>query len=225
VNIQEIIDRLKEHLGIRTNIELAQKLGVVSGTVSNWKKRDRINHRLILDRIQTIDYHWLITGQAQESNTQTKSYEELQIATISSQDFLQKETQGLKLPIVIIPEKAYAGYSAGFSQEYHQELAVMTFKNYTNGYKYRCFEIKGDSMENLMESGDYVLCEKADKQALKDGIVYVFCTSEDVLCKRLEIAKTELILHSENPKYKPKTIDKQDFREIWRVIWIHRQVI
>ena len=221
MNIENILQRLKQFLNVQTDSQLAQKLGVDPSTLSSWKSRKSLNYGLIFHKTSHINYHWLLTGEGES----TPSMSENQCAFISTQDFVQIQAQGSTLPAILIPEKAYAGYLAGFSNEAVQELPVMQFMHYKDGNRYRFFEVDGDSMETLIQSGDYVLCEKVENLcAIKEGVIYLFMTQEGILCKRVEIAKKHILLHSDNKNYAPKSLKKEEISEIWEVVWVHRKI-
>uniref|UniRef100_UPI0040483943 helix-turn-helix domain-containing protein n=1 Tax=Aliarcobacter sp. TaxID=2321116 RepID=UPI0040483943 len=46
-NLNDILNRLKESLSIKTDMELAEKLDLSSGVISNWKARNKIPYNEI----------------------------------------------------------------------------------------------------------------------------------------------------------------------------------
>jgi phage repressor protein C with HTH and peptisase S24 domain len=229
VNIIAIIEKLKKHFNIQKEVDLAKSLGIKQSTLATWKMRGTVNLKTILSKCIDIDLNWLLKD-SDITNTKYFSLQDKQASYISEQEIIETIAKNERIPVLLIPEKASAGYSKGFGNDLHRKYRIMQFMDYKNGYQYRCFEIQGDSMENTnsptsIQSGDYVLGERIeDRQALKDGIVYILCTHEGIVCKRLEIKEEKLILHSENKRYLPKTIDNQQVREFWKVIWVHREL-
>lgn len=57
-----IIQRLKQHYGLSTNTELANKLGVAQNTISGWIKRNSIDYDLIISKCEDVDFNWLLSG-------------------------------------------------------------------------------------------------------------------------------------------------------------------
>ena len=213
-DINKILIRLKNHLGISKNTELAEKLGVGLSTISSWKKRKKINYEMLIEKITNIDYNWLFYGE------KYKPYPK----DISMTIFLSNQAKGLAIPIILVPQKAEAGYLSGFSQVINETLPIFNFKDYTDGHRYRAFEITGDSMEDVLFSGDCVFCEKRDTNTIKNKSISIIQTKEGLLCKYLEIKEDKIILHSKNKKYIPKILQKEDIIEIWKVISIHREL-
>jgi len=60
-----ILDRLKSVLNIRTDLALANYLGVKANTISTWKSRNTLDYELIFAKCDYIDLNWLITGEGE----------------------------------------------------------------------------------------------------------------------------------------------------------------
>lgn len=72
LNVSDIVKRAKMVLNLRTDAELATYLGVSRSTLSNWCARNRIDYPLLLEKLQGVDYNWLLLGK-EISAGQTKS--------------------------------------------------------------------------------------------------------------------------------------------------------
>ncbi len=90
---------------------------------------------------------------------------------------------------------------------------------------YRSFEVDGDSMIPILKSGEVVICNEVEDNALwqdniKSGYVYVIVTKDDILIKRV-VNRIEqdncLELVSENRFYESIILDTEDVQEIWLV--------
>lgn len=214
--VNDVIDRLKEHYKIKSDIALSEILGVHKGTVTNWKKRNSLKWDKILAKLKDIDYHWLLTGE----------YIKRTNDSISVREFINLTNSGHNLPIVLIPEKARAGYTNGFSQEQEIQLPIVSFMGYKDGYKFRAFEIVGNSMEEKIHSGDIAFCEKINlSDYIKVEDIYIIHTKEGLLCKNIEINKKNFILHSINKEYPPQKIEKDNIIEIWKIQWLYHKII
>jgi len=63
MDITLIINKLKEHLNIKFDKELADFLGIKPNTVATWKKRNTIDIDIIMSKCDLIDANWLLTGK------------------------------------------------------------------------------------------------------------------------------------------------------------------
>jgi len=125
--------------------------------------------------------------------------------------------------IELVPVKAQAGYSNGFSDpEYISELQVFQLPFLSEEKKYRTFQLQGDSMlpipEKAWVTGEYVM----DWKSLKTGEACVVLTLDDgivfkILENRIE-QEGKLILYSLNPIYEPYEIQVNQVREIWKFV-------
>lgn len=120
--------------------------------------------------------------------------------------------------ILLIPQKAAAGYTTGFSdQEYVEELPGILLPN-VSGDSHRAFELMGDSMLPL-PSGTIVIGKKVERLSeIRHGRTYVLVTStEGIVYKRVTAGSTpsEFVLVSDNKEYAPYSLDKSAIMEAW----------
>lgn len=125
--------------------------------------------------------------------------------------------------IELIPEKARAGYTQGYSDpEYLKILPTFSLPFLSKDRKYRSFPIKGDSMPPVSE-GSYVVAEYVQNWMLiKDKTPCIVVTQDDgivfkVLYNNL-MANQTFELHSSNPAYAPYTIEVKNILEIWKFV-------
>ena len=62
-NVTDIVKRAKEVMGFKTDVELANYLGVSRSTLSNWCARNSIDFPLLLEKMKEVDYNWLLVGK------------------------------------------------------------------------------------------------------------------------------------------------------------------
>ncbi len=123
--------------------------------------------------------------------------------------------------VELVPEKAKAGYTAGYSDpEFIEKLPRMSLPFLDRNKKYRSFPVQGDSMPPV-DDGDYVVAEYVeDWRGLKDGESYVLVTAtEGIVFKTVYnhiVDKGTLLLVSKNPAYRPYEIHIRDVMEIWQ---------
>lgn len=62
-NINHILQSIKDYKGIKTNVALAEFLGVSKSAISNWIKRGYLDEGLIMQKIPEITLRFLRTGE------------------------------------------------------------------------------------------------------------------------------------------------------------------
>jgi transcriptional regulator with XRE-family HTH domain len=126
--------------------------------------------------------------------------------------------------IPFVPVKAAAGYLAGYGdQEFIDELNTFTLPMLSGG-NYRAFEIVGDSMLPT-PGGSVIVCEKVENSdEVKTNMTYIVVSkTEGIVYKRIlktNRTKNKWTLVSDNPSYKPYTINSDELLEIWQAQYI-----
>lgn len=64
INTNEILDRVKYLLSIKTDLELSKYLEVHKATVSGWRQKNTLDWKLLLSKIESLDFNIIIKGQA-----------------------------------------------------------------------------------------------------------------------------------------------------------------
>lgn len=128
--------------------------------------------------------------------------------------------------ILHVPISAQAGYAHQlYDEEYIAQLPSFTLPDimFLKG-TFRCFGVKGESMEPLLFSGDKVVCSFVEKEfwvnSVKDNQVYVVVSEGGIVVKRLINNITinkKLSCISENPFYEPYELSVNEIKEIWKV--------
>lgn len=125
--------------------------------------------------------------------------------------------------IEMIPEKARAGYSLGYSDpEYLKILPTFNLPFLSKDRKYRSFPIKGDSMPPVNE-GSYVVAEFVQNWMLiKNETPCIIVTRDEGIVFKIVynhlVDKQLLTLHSTNPLYVPYDVPGKDILEIWKFV-------
>jgi len=125
--------------------------------------------------------------------------------------------------ITLVPVKASAGYTKGYSDpDYVETLPKfnLPFTELSRERTYRAFQISGNSMEPI-PSGAYIICEYLQNWSdVKSGKTYIVVTKDDgVVYKRLYNNDNDtLLLKSDNPEYNPYTTPLNSISEIWKAL-------
>ena len=150
------------------------------------------------------------------------------IRRVPYEDLIQLEDNRILLPITVdkegenrielIPEKAQAGYLAGYSDpEFIEGLQYISLPFLRNG-KYRAFPVTGDSMPPHKE-GSFVVGEYIERLSdVVDGKTYILVSKTNgIVYKRLfKKEKNSLIAKSDNTIYEPYEVKASEIVEIWR---------
>lgn len=121
--------------------------------------------------------------------------------------------------IVLVGEKARAGYTAGYADpEFVADLPRLQLPFLPAG-TYRAFEIAGDSMLPV-QPGSIVVGEYVTEWTdLQDGQTYVLLTAEDGIVYKRVFNQLEdrgkLVLQSDNPSYPPYDLQADQLLEAW----------
>jgi hypothetical protein len=62
INTNEILDRVKFQLSIKTDLDLSKYLGVHKATVSGWRQKNTLDWKLLLSKIESLDYNIILKG-------------------------------------------------------------------------------------------------------------------------------------------------------------------
>ncbi len=125
--------------------------------------------------------------------------------------------------IELVPEKAKAGYTSGFSDpEYIKVLPTFRLPFLSKEKKYRSFQINGDSMLPIPD-GSYITGEYVQNwHSIKTGKPYIILTVDDGIVFKLvenRIANEgKLRLISLNTLYEAYEIPATQVREVWSFV-------
>ncbi|QKG58787.1 hypothetical protein GKZ68_00255 [Hymenobacter sp. BRD128] len=122
----------------------------------------------------------------------------------------------------LVPVVAQAGYARQHNEAvYLQQLGHYRIPGFEQG-TYRAFEVSGDSMEPTLNHRDVVIGSAVERwDLLTPGAIYVVCTVQSVLLKRIYQRITDfgglLELHADNYSVKPYTLPVEAITELWEV--------
>ncbi|MDD5227323.1 MAG: helix-turn-helix transcriptional regulator [Methylococcales bacterium] len=65
ISAENVITRLKQLLNVKTDLELAEILGVSKPTISAWRQRNSVPHTICIQIAQekNVSLDWLLTGE------------------------------------------------------------------------------------------------------------------------------------------------------------------
>lgn len=234
---KERLEALISHYSDGKPTRFAKYIGVAPSTISTWLARDSFDYDLLFAKCEMISPEWLLTGHGPMLKTKG-------IASIPSTEGLPlpdskdtiittiqqgKEARKSATGIPLIPMEAIAGLPAddndGVYMEDCQRYSIPEFEAKGANFLIR---VSGDSMTPLYYNGDIIACRKiADILFFQWGGVYVLDTSQGVLVKYVEECEKNddcILCVSENKRYKPFRLPKDDIRSLSTIVGLVRLV-
>lgn len=132
--------------------------------------------------------------------------------------------------VEVIPEKASAGYTAGYADPtYFEDMPTLSLPFLSKNKKYRAFSIQGDSMPPVSQGSIVVAEYIQDWTTLSNGTCYVLVTrSEGIVFKKVNLSEDRpglITLVSTNIQYAPYEIPYAELLEVWRFVsYISREL-
>ncbi|MBC9797213.1 helix-turn-helix domain-containing protein [Sinomicrobium weinanense] len=189
---EDILQNLKDYFGFKTNLELADFLGVKPNTISTWKKRNTLDYyRLItIGKLHNVDFNKLFSHHIHEQNSIIVVPVELQYQYVS-----QREDQGFinNLPRYQFP------FAYGEGARAFQVTDFSTFSTFT-GVSY----VVGNRVQGLdavVEGGMYVFVNKVqgiftgrvERDRGTDDIIYVIPGDNKILPGKIKMIAKNIV--------------------------------
>lgn len=120
--------------------------------------------------------------------------------------------------VELVPVKAAAGYTAGFSQERFTDFQLIGIPYQPPAGIVRAFEIEGDSMIPMVQDKAIVVANKLSSlnEVQDKGIYIVVTKDEGIVLKAVTKMENSLLLTSLNPNYMPYVVQGEDIHEVWK---------
>ncbi len=85
-------------------------------------------------------------------------------------------------------------------------IATSMISGYSKNKLYSMINATGNSMSPTIDSGDKLIVEHWQGNQIQDNKIYVFCYNNEFFVKRLSKNLDEIIIKSDNPEYRVRTI-------------------
>ena len=214
---KERLEALISHYSDGKPTRFAKYIGVAPSTISTWLARDSFDYDLLFAKCEMISPEWLLTGKGSMLKSDEQPLPEA------------KKTSSRHKGIPLIPMEAIAGFPAidndGVSFDDCQHYSIPEFEAKGANFLIR---VSGDSMTPLYCNGDIIACRKSSEiHFFQWGGVYVLDTSQGVLVKYVEECEKNddcILCVSENKRYKPFPLPKDDIRSLSTIVGLVRLV-
>lgn len=86
-------------------------------------------------------------------------------------------------------------------------ISTVLIKGFSSKKSYSMINATGNSMAPTIDSGDKLIVEHWKDTQIQDNNIYVFCFNNEFFVKRLSKNLDEIIIKSDNPDYRVRTIN------------------
>jgi phage repressor protein C with HTH and peptisase S24 domain len=190
--------------------DFASALDIQKERLARFERGDAVPNADVLARyydVLGIDLNWLTTGQGSmfgEDKMESSIAKPSDAAASSNHraipHFDIRAAAGDGSAEMVVDASSYVVFDHTWFQRYVPPRAVLGV-----------LEVEGDSMVPTLMSGDMVVVnmeERAIREALKQGGIFVFSVRGDFRIKRLQpMINGDLRMISDNPRYETETLD------------------
>ena len=93
-------------------------------------------------------------------------------------------------------------------------IATNMISGYSKSKLYSMINATGNSMSPTIDNGDKLIVEHWNGDQIQDNKIYVFCYNNEFFVKRLSKNIDEIIIKSDNPEYRARTINAKSALEM-----------
>ena len=185
MKLEELLTIISKKTGNYINQSiLADSLGITRQTVSNRIKNES---QVTVSELKKIEEYFKITlfsdfEESTEDIVQIDYYTDVFASCGDGNIIFSEDKIKLSIPTMLI---------SGFSKK----------------KLYSIINAAGNSMSPTIDSGDKLIVEHWNGSQIQDNKIYVFCFNNEIFVKRLSKNLDEIIIKSDNPEYKVKTIN------------------
>ena len=102
-----------------------------------------------------------------------------------------------------------------FSEEKTKlQMPTLFIEGFSKQKTYSMINASGNSMTPTIDNGDKLIVEHWNGEQIQDNKVYVFCFNNEFFVKRLSKNLDEIIIKSDNPDYRIRTINGTTTEEL-----------
>ena len=191
MKLEELRNLISQKTGYSVNQSaIADSLGITRQTVSNRIKNDSQVTVSELKKIEDFFNISLLNSNFSDDNIAYLDYYSDVFASCGNGSIVFSEEK-TKLPI-----------------------STLLISNYSKNKTYSIINASGDSMSPTIINGDKLIVEHWQDSQIQDNKIYVFCFNNNFFVKRLSKNLDEIIIKSDNPDYRTRTINGSTENEL-----------
>ena len=190
MRLDEILTIISQKTGNYINqTMLADSLGITRQTVSNRIKNES---QLTVAELKKIESYFNIILLAEDEQKQVAlvDYYSDVFASCGSGNIVFSDEK-VKIPV-----------------------STMLISGFSKSKTYSMINATGNSMSPTIENGDKLIVEHWNNEQIQDNRFYVFCFNNEFFVKRLSKNLDEIIIKSDNPEYRIRTINGSTTEEL-----------
>jgi phage repressor protein C with HTH and peptisase S24 domain len=219
--VNQIIERMKDALGLKTQSALADVLGVRRAAISDAKRQGKIPSEWLLKlcRAYGLNPYWLETEKGSKYVALDKVKE-------------QEHGYGSSFEYVPMVEARLAG-GGGSLETSERVVGYYAFRKEWLKSKgamesMRLMRVTGESMAPTIEDNDVVMVDFSQSSVMA-GKIFAVRIDDEIVVKRLERKPGKLVFVSDNRRnYEPMELDLSEYSNVeilGRVVWLARELV
>lgn len=199
---------VRKNLGYNQK-EMAEKLGTVQTTLSNWetgRANPEIDTLIKIAELGSVSLDWLLTGEDRTYNPRVIDSSKISLDI--------KEAPGKWYKVV-------AKVTAGPQQVFEDNVSGEVFMPYENGHNCFSVQVEGDSMNGgkyPIMAGDFVLVDPM-QTALPGDIIVIIYEGRQMVKKFGRAESDQIELCSFNPEFPVMYAQKDLIEKLLRVVY------
>ena len=189
MKLDELLSILSKRVGIAVNQSmLADALGITRQTISNRIKNES---EVTVSELKKVEEFFNVNmfGEVPDDITYIDYYTD--VFASCGEGSIVFSSEKTKLPI-----------------------STSMISGYSKNKLYSMINATGNSMAPTIDNGDKLIVEHWSGNQIQDNKIYVFCYNGEFFVKRLSKNLDEIIIKSDNPEYRVRTIDGKSVMDL-----------
>ena len=204
---------------------LEELLTIISQKTRNYTNQSMLAEALGITR-QTVSNR--IKNESQVTVSEIKKIEEF----FNINFFAEEQSSETEVTNINYYTDVFASCGNGnivFSEEkINIPISTLLIEGFSRKKTYSMINASGNSMSPTIDNGDKLLVEHWNGEQIQDNRIYVFCFNNEFFVKRLSKNLDEIIIKSDNPDYRVRTINGttvEDLTLVGKIVGVIKALI